>query len=955
MAESCQNNAGENMLSSTPGDSQSLDKRVAAGQLIKRYYFQLTEGCGDPNCNNENCASSKKIQALSPNQAAAQALDLFARKGRLCVGTNKNELPNTLFPEITSASSSALTDQQLLKGLWVPPTSNVPSHSTGDKSVISKITKLTETSFKKIIDNCKEYGIYSKLVHTLGHIFANPELLGQSFIGPMSDQCTSTAAHGQLSKEQLRSMEVDLDKDSDSQEAVAEARLQEMGQEVTVDVCSIRRSFEALSSIESQNYESALVHALILLCETIELDMKYGRQKAEVNLLNVFVVVFELPWLGSGDYFESVLPSLCRACAFLSLSQQATLVRFWAAHSVPNLRNLVQTLQQLISFRVLSGDFGRDYAVNDDSTITACVKVMRMLYCVNIFSCTAPCNNSNHASVDRMETDDSSKGALDVFSFGMDPPRLGAKQNKTRKNDPLMSELGVSILDCRKPPVAFADFYNEPLSDVVEMDRDFAYFAAASEAPPSASNVGLKISFMNFPFILTPAAKALGLYYDNRIRMYSERRQSIFNSVMNGQPSNPYLKLKIRRDHVIEDALIGLEMVAMENPSDLKKQLVVEFEGEQGIDEGGLSKEFFQLVIDQVFNPDYAMFAFNSDTRNFWFNPTSFESDAQFTLIGIILGLAIYNTIILDIHFPMVVYRKLLGRKGTFEDLQELDPTLWKGLTELLEYSDSDMEETLMQTFSISYKDVFGVVYNHDLKENGASCNVNLENRREFVELYADYLLNECIGRQFAAFHRGFAMVTDESPLNTLFRPEEVEQLVCGSHIFDFEELQNATEYDGGFDNKSETIQHFWSVVHELSVEDKRRLLQFTTGSDRVPVGGLGRLKLIIARNGADSDRLPMAHTCYNVLLLPEYNNKEKLKERLMKAIDYSKGFEKVGEMCFRLHTARLTIESRTIKRNSSNVKKSAMAGRLSQLVCQFEIGMRCSSTGCGRFSKRWN
>lgn len=262
------------------------------------------------------------------------------------------------------------------QGLWVPPTSNVPSHSTGDKSVISKITKLTETSFKKIIDNCKEYGIYSKLVHTLGHIFANPELLGQSFIGPMSDQCTSTAAHGQLSKEQLRSMEVDLDKDSDSQEAVAEARLQEMGQEVTVDVCSIRRSFEALSSIESQNYESALVHALILLCETIELDMKYGRQKAEVNLLNVFVVIFELPWLGSGDYFESVLPSLCRACAFLSLSQQATLVRFWAAHSVPNLRNLVQTLQQLISFRVLSGDFGRDYAVNDDSTITACVKVI---------------------------------------------------------------------------------------------------------------------------------------------------------------------------------------------------------------------------------------------------------------------------------------------------------------------------------------------------------------------------------------------------------------------------------------------------------------------------------------------------------------------------------------------------------------------------------------------------
>lgn len=62
-------------------------------------------------------------------------------------------------------------------------------------------------------------------------------------------------------------------------------------------------------------------------------------------------------------------------------------------------------------------------------------------------------------------------------------------------------------------------------------------------------------------------------------------------------------------------------------------------------------------------------------------------------------------------------------------------------------------------------------------------------------------------------------------------------------------------------------------------------------GSDRVPVGGMSRLKLVIARNGADSDRLPTSHTCYNVLLLPEYASKEKLEERLLKAINYSKGF----------------------------------------------------------------
>lgn len=45
-------------------------------------------------------------------------------------------------------------------------------------------------------------------------------------------------------------------------------------------------------------------------------------------------------------------------------------------------------------------------------------------------------------------------------------------------------------------------------------------------------------------------------------------------------------------------------MIAMENPADLKKQLYVEFEGEQGVDEGGVSKEFFQLVVEEIFNPD---------------------------------------------------------------------------------------------------------------------------------------------------------------------------------------------------------------------------------------------------------------------------------------------------------------------------------------------------------------
>lgn len=101
------------------------------------------------------------------------------------------------------------------------------------------------------------------------------------------------------------------------------------------------------------------------------------------------------------------------------------------------------------------------------------------------------------------------------------------------------------MLDCRKPYLPFTEFYNELLSDAVEMDRDFANYK---------SEMG-KFSFMNYSFILTPATKTLGLYFDNRIRMYSERRISFIQSVA-GQPSNPYLRLKVRREHIIDDALV---------------------------------------------------------------------------------------------------------------------------------------------------------------------------------------------------------------------------------------------------------------------------------------------------------------------------------------------------------------------------------------------------------------
>ena len=860
MSAKGQGDPGEDHASRVGAESPCSDmKRAVAKKLIERYFYQLTDGCGNPDCDNQNCASSGKVTNLTPNQAAAQAIQLFSQEARLCDGTQPSKVARTtLEPGPASLAKS------------LPVKSVNPTCSEEGKQGLY----LTEDKLLDIIEKCESEGLYSLLIRTLGEVFSCAKALSLSFQKTVKNDSPLTALLDRASdsllrqasdmdKEAIRSLQGE-DKEEDSSEPSPTVPSND---DTSVDLPAVRRAFTALWFLPGEAFESALVNALVTLADNIELDLRVFRIMPWDNmdsLLNVFLIVFEIPMLGNSEYLELALHMLCKALSCFPMVAQAKLARVWAKHCKCRLPSILQALQELITVKVIGGSFTRDYCVQDADTITAPTKVMKILYYASMLA-----------------------GELDEPELNLDEDGEAAGNDKSGRSatqipqDPLAKELGITALDARKPFIPFTDFYNEPLSDAIEMDKDFAYYK--SEEP-------MKFSFMNYAFILTPATKTLGLYYDNRIRMYSERRMSFLQTVV-GQPTNPYLRLKVRRDRLIDDALVELEMIAMENPSDLKKQLVVEFEGEQGVDEGGVSKEFFQLIVEEIFNPDYGMFTTQEDTQMTWFNPTSFESDAHFTLIGIVLGLAIYNNVILDVRFSMVVYRKLLGRKGSFADLEDWSPTLYRTLKELMDYTGDDMPETFMQTFRVAYKDVFGSISFHDLKENGDELFVTQENKKEFVDLYADFLLNKSVERQFKAFRRGFQMVTDESPLALLFRPEEIEQLVCGSKVFDFAELEAATEYEGGYTVDSEAVRNFWRVAHSLPLESQRRLLQFTTGSDRVPVGGLSRLKMVIARHGPDSDRLPIAHTCFNVLLLPDYSTIEKLQDRLLKAINYSKGF----------------------------------------------------------------
>ena len=395
-----------------------------------------------------------------------------------------------------------------------------------------------------------------------------------------------------------------------------------------------------------------------------------------------------------------------------------------------------------------------------------------------------------------------------------------------------------------------------------------------------------KFLYVCYPWAFDASSKQRMLNYESQISRKREVHNSLdFQSILFGGGLNLYLVVKVSRDSIVEGALNTL----VSSGKNLKKPLKVKFEGEPGVDEGGVQKEFFQLLVREIFDVGYGMFDVNQETNLYYFKKDTFESPLKFELIGIILGLAIYNNHILDVHFPLAVYKKLLGRPVNLEDYHQYDPQVAKSLTQIQKYDKDDFKEVMGLTFTVDY-DSWGAKVSHELKEGGKNIEVTNENKNEYIDLYVDFMLNKSVESQFNAFKKGFIKCCGGEVLEML-EPEDLEMLICGSKVLDFSELKKSAVYQDGYSEESQTVKNFWEVLLEFNDEEKKKFMFFCTGCDRAPINGLKDLKLFISKHGDDDQQLPSVHTCFNHLLLPDYSSKEVLREKLTKAIHNSEGF----------------------------------------------------------------
>jgi ubiquitin-protein ligase E3 A/E3 ubiquitin-protein ligase HERC4 len=271
-----------------------------------------------------------------------------------------------------------------------------------------------------------------------------------------------------------------------------------------------------------------------------------------------------------------------------------------------------------------------------------------------------------------------------------------------------------------------------------------------------------------------------------------------------------------------------------------------------------------------------------------WFNSDCSWNDEGYFLCGVLVGLAVYNSVLLDVNFPPAVYRKLLGLPLGLEDM--VDEEVKSGLQQLLDYEGDDVEDIFCLTFDVNWMDL-GVEKRRELKPGGSNIPVTSANKEEYVLLYVKWILVDSIYPQYEAFEAGFMKVMENSSLD-LLRPEELELLVVGTPELDFEALEKNTKYEGGYDADSDVVKNFWRFVKNAPPDTQLDFLRFATGSTRAPIGGLGEMSFKIQRAGPDSDQLPTSHTCFNTLLLPDYgDNYEKLERNLGRAILECEGF----------------------------------------------------------------
>lgn len=430
--------------------------------------------------------------------------------------------------------------------------------------------------------------------------------------------------------------------------------------------------------------------------------------------------------------------------------------------------------------------------------------------------------------------------------------------------------------------VPLSNFYNT-IVDHITCNADFDNW----QQRKSNAVTNRRFCFCQYPFIMSVGVKTrifeCAVQREVNLAIQREMFLAIQKNPETQEIPSRTFTMRVRRSNLLLDSLHELATWHCSR----RRALRVEFVDEPGIDAGGLKKEWFLLFFRLLSNPAVGVFKPDEVSNYCWF-----EKDADPKLCevaGVALGLALFNSVTLDVALPPLLFKILLGTPYCMNDLRIAWPELTQGLQAILDFEGSDFEEVFGLTFSSTDSRP------EPLIPNGDNVPVTETNREQYVTKVAERVIGiDC--EQLEGFKRGFNEVAGGNAL-TLFRPEEIYWLLRGDRQpLDVQALRSVTKYTkfgGRYDqsNREPVIEWFWDYFARIKPEEQGRLLMFITATDRIPATGIVNMQLRIICLGGDSERLPIAHTCFNQLGLYKYRSRTKLERKLKMAVSEGQGF----------------------------------------------------------------
>uniref|UniRef100_A0A8C7TPX4 E3 ubiquitin-protein ligase n=1 Tax=Oncorhynchus mykiss TaxID=8022 RepID=A0A8C7TPX4_ONCMY len=335
-----------------------------------------------------------------------------------------------------------------------------------------------------------------------------------------------------------------------------------------------------------------------------------------------------------------------------------------------------------------------------------------------------------------------------------------------------------------------------------------------------------------------------------------------------------HIKITVTRKTLFEDSF---QQIMSFNAQDLRRRLWIIFPGEEGLDYGGVAREWFFLLSHEVLNPMYCLFEYaGKDNYCLQINPASYINPDHlkyFKFIGRFIAMALFHGKFIDTGFSLPFYKRMLNKPWALKDLESIDPEFYNSLIWIKE---NDIEECGLEMYFSVDKEILGEITTHELKPDGGEVLVTEENKEEYIRLVAEWRLSRGVEEQTQAFFEGFNEVLPQQYLQ-YFDAKELEVMLCGMQEIDLADWQRNTIYRH-YARSSKQVLWFWQVIDGL--------VTYIFGF----VGSNGPQKFCIEKVGKEN-WLPRSHTCFNRLDLPPYKSYEQLKEKLMFAIEETEGF----------------------------------------------------------------